>query len=94
MGRPSPTGLEERDAPPMERGCYFLLAPPPPEEPREPEDEPRDEEPEPREELPRDTLPDLPDDDVPFRAPPDLTEAPLERPAEGLPTEEPEDGRE
>jgi len=84
----------------MERGCYFLLALPPPDDPREPDDEPRDEEPElreelpPREELPRDTLPDLPDDEEPVRDPPDLTEEPLERPDEGLPTEEPEDGRE
>ena len=59
----------------MERGCYFLWAPPP--------DEPR--EPEPREELPRDALPlDFPDDEEPTRAFPDLLEEPLDRPVEGL----------
>jgi hypothetical protein len=68
----------------VERGCYFLWAPPP-EEPREPEDEPRDAEPEPREELPRDALPlDLPDDEEPTFAFPDPLEEPLDRPVEGL----------
>jgi len=82
----------------VERGCYFLRAPPP-EVPREPEEELRDPELDPREELPLDELPretlplDFPEDDEPERDPPDLTVDPLERPEEeGLATE-PEDGR-
>lgn len=84
----------------MERGCYFLWAPPP-ELPREPEDEPREAEPEePRDEEPRDALPDdLPDEDEPARAPLDRLDegretVPLVRPEEGFAYVPPEDGRE
>jgi hypothetical protein len=47
-----------RTPPLSERGCYFLLTPPP-DEPREPED-PRDEEPPLRDDEPRDALRDEP----------------------------------
>jgi hypothetical protein len=53
--------------PPVERGCYFLLTPPP-EALREPDDEPRDDELPLRETEPRDPPLDRPEDEEPTRA--------------------------
>ena len=104
-GRPSPTGHGERDAPLMERGCYFLRTPPPPpEELREPPEEPRDDEPElpredepelVREDEPREAPLDRPDEDEPTLARLPLDADPLDRPDEGRAYEPPleEDGR-
>lgn len=78
----------------MERGCYFLRTLPPPDEPRELPEEPREADPELRDEEPRETLLDLPDEDEPTRARPELAEEPVDRPVDGLKADPPEDGRE
>lgn len=85
----------------MERGCYFLWAPPleelrepeDDEEPREPEDEPRDEEPEDEpleDDGLRDAPPELRDGEDPIRLPPVLRDEPLVRPDDGLETDDDE----
>lgn len=78
----------------MERGCYFLWAPPL-EELREPEDdeEPRDEEPEDEpleDDGLRDAPPELRDGEDPIRLPPELRDEPLVRPDDGLETDDDE----